>query len=78
MTTNLTARITEHSGRWWHAWPRDGRWYAPTPSLGGGYVGGKRYVCSGAALSWDTRDEAESALTSGEVDGIAYDSIEEV
>ncbi len=51
--------VTRHAGRWWWAWyrPESGQWYAPTPSLGGGYVGSKDYVCSGAAISYARRSD---------------------
>ena len=43
--------ITEHEGRFYWAWCDGGEWQAPTPRIGGRYVGPKDYVCSRAAVS---------------------------
>ncbi len=50
-------QITEHEGRFYWAWQQehDRVWTAPTPSIGGRYVGPKWYVCSGAAVSRSRR-----------------------
>ena len=67
----LTTTITKHDGRWWHASYDSGQWTAPTPKIGGAYVGSKGYVCSGAATSWKTRSYAVTALME-----LGYDSVE--
>ena len=61
----LEEQIVEHAGRYWWAWQtEDGRWTAPTPSLGGRYVGPLDYVCSGAAISRSRRRDLRRWLKS--------------
>lgn len=59
-------RIVEHDGRYYWAWfdERANQWRAPTPAIGGYYVGSRAYVCSGAAISASTREELIARLGS--------------
>lgn len=49
----INSQVAEHNGRYYWAWYDEAshQWTAPTPAIGGAYVGSKDYVCSGAAIS---------------------------